>query len=89
MRKNLLESGFKFSINQRFTLLPPLKGNSIIFKVSNIERFRIGSDGINTSANYINVTSPNFISYSGTGELADASRQGWGSRFFNSRYWPF
>jgi len=29
------------------------------------------------------------ISYSGTGELADASRQGWGSRFFNSRYWPF
>ncbi|MGB5325344.1 MAG: flagellar basal body L-ring protein FlgH, partial [Pseudomonadales bacterium] len=29
------------------------------------------------------------ITYSGTGELADASRQGWGSRFFNSRYWPF
>jgi len=29
------------------------------------------------------------ISYSGTGELADASRQGWGSRFFNSVYWPF
>ena len=42
---------------------------SIIFKVSNIERFRIGSDGINTSANYINVTSPNFISYSGTGRF--------------------
>ena len=29
------------------------------------------------------------ISYSGTGELADASRQGWGSRFFNSVFWPF
>jgi flagellar L-ring protein precursor FlgH len=29
------------------------------------------------------------ISYSGTGELADANRQGWGSRFLNSRYWPF
>lgn len=42
---------------------------SIIFKVVNIERFRIGSDGINTSANYINVTSPNFISYSGTGRF--------------------
>jgi len=42
---------------------------SIIFKVVNIERFRLGSDGINTSANYINVTSPNFISYSGTGRF--------------------
>ena len=29
------------------------------------------------------------ITYSGTGELADANRQGWGSRFFNSAYWPF
>lgn len=29
------------------------------------------------------------ISYAGTGELADASRQGWASRFFNSVYWPF
>ncbi len=29
------------------------------------------------------------ISYAGTGELADASRQGWASRFFNSAYWPF
>lgn len=29
------------------------------------------------------------ISYSGTGELADVNRQGWASRFFNSRYWPF
>jgi len=29
------------------------------------------------------------ISYSGTGELADANRQGWGSRFFNSVFWPF
>jgi len=42
---------------------------SIIFKVVDIERFRLGSDGINTSANYINVTSPNFISYSGTGRF--------------------
>ncbi len=29
------------------------------------------------------------ISYSGTGELADASRQGWVGRFFSSTYWPF
>ncbi len=29
------------------------------------------------------------ISYSGTGELADANRQGWMSRMFNSPYWPF
>lgn len=29
------------------------------------------------------------IAYSGTGDLADASRQGWLSRFFNSEYWPF
>src|SRR5690606_7838640 len=29
------------------------------------------------------------ITYSGTGELADASRQGWLSRFFGSQFWPF
>lgn len=29
------------------------------------------------------------ITYSGTGELADANKQGWASRFFNSAYWPF
>lgn len=29
------------------------------------------------------------IAYSGTGDLADANRQGWLSRFFNSEYWPF
>lgn len=29
------------------------------------------------------------ITYSGTGELAESNRQGWGSRFFNSEYWPF
>lgn len=29
------------------------------------------------------------ISYSGTGELADAGSMGWLSRFFNSAYWPF
>ena len=29
------------------------------------------------------------ISYSGTGELANANKQGWASRFFNSAYWPF
>lgn len=29
------------------------------------------------------------ISYSGTGELANANKQGWASRFFNSSYWPF
>lgn len=29
------------------------------------------------------------ITYSGTGDLADANRQGWGSKFFNSEYWPF
>ena len=29
------------------------------------------------------------ISYSGTGTLADASKPGWATRFFNSRYWPF
>jgi flagellar L-ring protein precursor FlgH len=29
------------------------------------------------------------ITYSGTGELAESSRQGWLSRFFNSEYWPF
>lgn len=29
------------------------------------------------------------ITYSGTGELAEANRQGWLSRFFNSEYWPF
>jgi len=42
---------------------------SIIFKVVDIERFRLGSNGVNTSANYIDVTSPNFISYSGTGRF--------------------
>lgn len=29
------------------------------------------------------------ITYSGTGELADANKQGWAARFFNSEYWPF
>ena len=29
------------------------------------------------------------ITYSGTGDLADANKQGWASRFFNSEYWPF
>jgi len=29
------------------------------------------------------------ITYSGTGDLADANRQGWGARFFNGKYWPF
>ncbi|MEH6558612.1 MAG: flagellar basal body L-ring protein FlgH [Oceanicoccus sp.] len=29
------------------------------------------------------------ITYSGTGDLADANKQGWGSRFFNTEYWPF
>ncbi len=29
------------------------------------------------------------IAYSGTGDLADANKQGWASRFFNSEYWPF
>ena len=29
------------------------------------------------------------ISYSGTGELANANKQGWASKFFNSAYWPF
>lgn len=29
------------------------------------------------------------ITYSGTGDLADSNVQGWGSRFFNSEYWPF
>lgn len=29
------------------------------------------------------------IAYSGTGELANANRQGWASRFFNSEFWPF
>ena len=29
------------------------------------------------------------ITYSGTGELADSNNMGWGSRFFNSKFWPF
>ena len=29
------------------------------------------------------------ISYSGTGDLAAANKQGWASRFFNSSVWPF
>lgn len=29
------------------------------------------------------------IAYSGTGELQEATRQGWASRFFNSQLWPF
>jgi flagellar L-ring protein precursor FlgH len=29
------------------------------------------------------------ITYSGTGDLADANRQGWLSQFFSSEYWPF
>lgn len=29
------------------------------------------------------------ITYSGTGEFADANKQGWVSKFFNSVYWPF
>lgn len=29
------------------------------------------------------------ITYSGTGELADAAHQGWLSKFFNSTLWPF
>ena len=29
------------------------------------------------------------ISYSGTGDLADANRQGWLSKVFNSVFWPF
>jgi flagellar L-ring protein precursor FlgH len=29
------------------------------------------------------------IAYSGNGELAQANRQGWASRFFSSEWWPF
>lgn len=29
------------------------------------------------------------ITYSGTGALAEAQKQGWASRFFNSTWWPF
>lgn len=29
------------------------------------------------------------ISYSGTGDLAQANKAGWLTKFFNSRYWPF
>ncbi len=29
------------------------------------------------------------ITYSGSGELAQANRQGWASRFFGSEFWPF
>ena len=29
------------------------------------------------------------ITYSGEGQLADANRMGWLTRFFNSEYWPF
>lgn len=29
------------------------------------------------------------ITYSGTGALADAQVQGWASKFFNSKWWPF
>ena len=29
------------------------------------------------------------LTYSGTGDLADATRQGWLGRFFNSSWWPF
>lgn len=29
------------------------------------------------------------ITYSGTGEIADSNNMGWGSRFFNSKFWPF
>lgn len=29
------------------------------------------------------------ISYSGTGDLAQANKTGWLTKFFNSRYWPF
>lgn len=29
------------------------------------------------------------ITYSGSGELAQANRQGWASRFFSSEFWPF
>jgi flagellar L-ring protein precursor FlgH len=29
------------------------------------------------------------ITYSGTGALANAQRQGWASRFFNTSWWPF
>ena len=57
---------------------------SIIFKVSNIERFRIGSDGINTSANYINVTSPNFISYSGTGRFLSTNGDEYSFQAYNA-----
>lgn len=29
------------------------------------------------------------LTYSGTGELADSTRQGWLTKFFNSGWWPF
>lgn len=29
------------------------------------------------------------ITYSGTGDLAEAQKQGWASRFFGSTWWPF
>lgn len=29
------------------------------------------------------------ISYAGTGDLAQANKAGWLTKFFNSRYWPF
>jgi len=29
------------------------------------------------------------LTYSGTGDLADTTRQGWLTRFFNSSWWPF
>lgn len=29
------------------------------------------------------------IAYSGTGAFADANKQGWAAKFFNSQWWPF
>jgi flagellar L-ring protein precursor FlgH len=29
------------------------------------------------------------ITYAGTGDFAESNTQGWASRFFNSKYWPF
>ena len=45
----------------------------------------IGADNVVASTKLADAR----ITYSGTGDFADSNRQGWGSRFFNSGYWPF
>ena len=68
-----------------FSYVAILQGQQNKFNFRNINI----SDGLSNNTVSSTKVADARISYSGTGDLAAANKQGWASRFFNSSVWPF